>query len=131
MPDFVKMLRKSAEGHYAHADIPASHTHPKWYKLQAEVMLAAANEIEALRAWKAEATEVIGSWEQVWEALGRPGRLGESKAAAVLRAVGSDSGSRFEPCTHDWVRCVSCRKRVLTGSEDKHRCPVDSGRSES
>jgi hypothetical protein len=50
---------------------------------------AATDELQRLRAWKAEAIEVIGSWEQVWEALGRPGRLGESKAAAVLRAVGA------------------------------------------
>ena len=53
----------------------------------------AADEIERLRAWKAEATEVIGQWEQVWDSLGRPGRLGESKAAAVLtRAL--DNGSQ-------------------------------------
>ena len=54
--------------------------------VQAEPEWATA-EIERLRSWKAEATEVLGSWEEVWEALGRPGRLGESKAAAVLRAV--------------------------------------------
>lgn len=54
---------------------------------------AACDELHRLRAWKAEATEVIRAWEQVWEALGRPGRLGESKAAAVLRSVESDDGS--------------------------------------
>ena len=51
---------------------------------------AAADEIERLRAWKAEATEVITQWEQVWEALGCPGRLGDSKAGAVLRMVADD-----------------------------------------
>ena len=53
-------------------------------------------ELDHLRSWKAQATEVIGSWEQVWEALDRPGRLGESKATAVLRAVGESNG-RSEP----------------------------------
>lgn len=47
----------------------------------------AADEIERLRKWKAEATEVIRSWEDVWVALGRPGELGESKAIAALRTV--------------------------------------------
>lgn len=41
------------------------------------------DEIERLRAWKAEATTVINQWEAVWEAAGRPGRLGESKAEAT------------------------------------------------
>jgi hypothetical protein len=49
----------------------------------------AAAEIERLRAWKAEAAAVLDAWEQVWEAAGRPGRLGSSKpeqtAAEVLR----------------------------------------------
>lgn len=42
-------------------------------------------ELQRLRQWKAEATEVLTAWEQVWEAAGRPGRLGESKAKAVAR----------------------------------------------
>lgn len=42
-------------------------------------------ELERLRAWKAEAMEVLGQWEQVWEAAGRPGPLGGSKAEAVAR----------------------------------------------
>ena len=33
----------------------------------------------------------------------------------------------FVACTFDWVRCATCRKRVLTGSEDKHRCPGTNG----
>ena len=44
-----------------------------------------ADDREALLAWKAEAMEVLGEWEQVWEAAGQPGRLGESKAKAVAR----------------------------------------------
>lgn len=43
------------------------------------------DELERLRAWKAEAMEVLGQWEQVWEAAGRPGPLGGSKAEAAAR----------------------------------------------
>ncbi len=41
-------------------------------------------ELAALRRWKAEAMQVARVWEQVWEAAGCPGQLGESKAEAVL-----------------------------------------------
>lgn len=43
------------------------------------------NELDELRAWKAEALEVLAAWEQVWESVGKPGRLGESKPISVLR----------------------------------------------
>lgn len=36
-----------------------------------------------LRAWKAEAIEVIKAWEEVGVALGSPGSLGQSKAEAA------------------------------------------------
>lgn len=45
------------------------------------------DEVERLRAWKREALAVLAAWDQVWEALGRPGGLGESKAAASVREV--------------------------------------------
>lgn len=44
-----------------------------------------ADDREALLAWKAEAMEVLGQWEKVWEAAGCPGPLGGSKAEAVAR----------------------------------------------
>ena len=44
-------------------------------------------EVARLEAWKAEAVEVLGQWEQVWEAAGRPGPLGGSKAEAVARML--------------------------------------------
>lgn len=40
-----------------------------------------------LRSWKAEAMEVLSDWDKVFDALGQPGRLGESKAAASLAEV--------------------------------------------
>jgi hypothetical protein len=46
-------------------------------------------EFDRLQAWNAEAAAALAAWEQVWEAAGRPGRLGTSKpeqtAAEVLR----------------------------------------------
>lgn len=44
-------------------------------------------ELAQLRRWKAEAIDVIAQWETAWEAAGRPGRLGESKAAATAREI--------------------------------------------
>ena len=37
--------------------------------------------------WKAEAIAVLNDWERVWVALGRPGPLGASKAAACEAEV--------------------------------------------
>ena len=48
---------------------------------------AARTEVAALTRWKAEATAVIESWEQVHRLLGSPGRIGESKASATYDAV--------------------------------------------
>lgn len=50
---------------------------------RASLMRDAADEIARLRAWKAEALTVLAEWEETWEAAGRPGRLGGSKAIAV------------------------------------------------
>ncbi len=44
---------------------------------------AMADELANLRRWKAEAMEVLCDWERVFEAAGRPGPLGGSKAQAV------------------------------------------------
>jgi len=44
-------------------------------------------ENERLTRWKAEATEVLAGWERVWDALGRPGPLGASKALSSMVEV--------------------------------------------
>ena len=44
-------------------------------------------EVMRLRWWKAEAIAVLDGWERVWVALGRPGPLGASKAAACEAEV--------------------------------------------
>lgn len=45
---------------------------------------AQAARITGLERWKAEALVVLGQWDEVWEALGRPGPLGSSKAVEAL-----------------------------------------------
>ena len=52
-----------------------------------QVLTAEREQMARLEAWKAEAVEVLGQWEQVWEAAGRPGPLGGSKAEAVARML--------------------------------------------
>lgn len=44
-------------------------------------------EVDHLRAWKAEAMAVHVEWEATWQAAGRPGRLGGSKAVGVREEV--------------------------------------------
>ena len=41
------------------------------------------HEVRELEAWKESAMMVLGEWEIVWEAVGKPGRLGVSKAVSV------------------------------------------------
>lgn len=52
------------------------------------------DEVRKLTRWKAEAIGVIAGWEEVWEAAGRPGDLGETKSVAVRRAI-LDSASSW------------------------------------
>lgn len=51
------------------------------------VLDEAADEIERLRRWKAEAIGVLEGWNQVWEAAGRPGRLGDSQFTSVVAEI--------------------------------------------
>lgn len=44
-------------------------------------------ELDRLRKWKKEAQLVMADWEKVWEALGSPGELGQSKAEAALEEI--------------------------------------------
>jgi hypothetical protein len=45
------------------------------------------SELENLRRWKSEATEVLNGWHRVFEALGGPGGLGELHYEAALVEV--------------------------------------------
>jgi hypothetical protein len=44
-------------------------------------------ELEDLRRWKREATEVLGNWEVTWDLAGRPGPLGLPKSECVTRHI--------------------------------------------
>lgn len=59
------------------------------------LMREAADEIEQLRRWKGEALIVLEDWEKVWEAAGRPGAWGSSKAVSTREHV-----ERISSATH-------------------------------
>lgn len=62
------------------------------------------SELEALRAWKAEAIEVLCRWDNAWEALGAPGRLGDGKPESLVNMA-----SRLRPLMDeaaDWVDAI-------------------------
>lgn len=44
-------------------------------------------ELARLEGWKFEAMVVLGKWDEVFEALGKPGAIGASKADASLAEV--------------------------------------------
>lgn len=46
------------------------------------VIMSVLTEIDRLRRWKTEAMTVISSWEEVHEALGCPGKIGDRKSVA-------------------------------------------------
>jgi len=48
---------------------------------------AIREQVEPLEGWKESAIKVLGEWDKVHEALGKPGKLGESMAAASLAEV--------------------------------------------
>lgn len=50
-------------------------------------MKAWVEEVEPLEEWKESAIKVMSEWDKVHEALGKPGKLGESMAAASLAEV--------------------------------------------
>ena len=43
--------------------------------------------VEALREWKSSAMQMLAEWDLVFDALGRPGKLGASKAESALTEV--------------------------------------------
>jgi hypothetical protein len=72
---------------YGYGDIDGE-PHPAWGDHVAITLaMAAADEIERLRRWKSEALKVIDEWEMTWEAAGRPGPLGASKAVNVIGKI--------------------------------------------
>jgi hypothetical protein len=62
-------------------DYPAIATHSRWPNSEGKECENALKEIDSLRRWKEEALIVLTEWDKVWEAAGRPGLLGASKAS--------------------------------------------------
>lgn len=74
--------------------------------------------VERLTAWKDEALTVLADWEKVYDALGRPGLLGESKARAALVEVEA-LRARIDPA----LACPACggtRTRRLLSPPCQH-----------
>lgn len=71
---------------------------------------------DRLARWKAEATTVLSTWEAVWEALGKPGALGDSKATAALAEVGH---------LHAKVRLFANDALDIAAERDEARAALD------
>ena len=81
-----------------------------------------ADELERLRAWKAEAIEVLNGWEHAWEAAGQPGPLGPSKALAVataLEQMKADLAEALQLLNHQATAPL-----VPTGDDHDHPAPT-------
>lgn len=53
-------------------------------------------EVRELEQWKKEALLVLGEWDRVWEAAGKPGRLGASKAVSVREFLEQNANLKQE-----------------------------------
>lgn len=85
---------------------------------QGRVLNLQPSELDRLRAWKREALAVLAEWEKVWEAAGRPGVLGESKATAVRRLLEDayytvDNDVWCERCGEDAGDCRCGQRKAL------------------
>jgi len=77
------------------------------------VMVAHAQQLEN---WKESATFILTEWDSVWEAAGKPGQLGSSKAAAVREMF----------CTKVPV-CENinpCQKQIKSMSQHQQRVKI-------
>lgn len=76
--DIVTRLRQAGTVNWGHYSAPSL----------SGLLADAADEIERLRRWKAEATAVIEEWEAVWESAGKPSLLGQSKPIGLMAELG-------------------------------------------
>lgn len=64
------------------------------------------DKIDQLERWKTQALEVLEHWDNMWEAIGKPGVLGESKSKGVLEEFESlgeyTERLRMELSRHGW-----------------------------
>ena len=73
-------MRRAAWAVYLATDVPVAEE-------LSRMLAGAAIELDQLRQWKSEAITVLSGWDDVFEALGMPGKLGESKSAAAKALV--------------------------------------------
>ena len=73
-------MRRAARAVYLATDVPVADE-------LSRMLASAAIELDQLRQWKSEAITVLNGWDDVFEALGSPGKLGESKSAAAKAEV--------------------------------------------
>lgn len=73
-------MRRAARAVYLATDVPVAEE-------LSRMLAGAAIELDQLRQWKSEAITVLSGWDDVFEALGSPGKLGESKSAAAKAEV--------------------------------------------
>lgn len=52
-----------------------------------EMLASHRDEIGRLMEWKESVMEILTKWDAVWEAAGRPGKLGSSKAESVREFI--------------------------------------------
>jgi len=82
---------EKAEERYKFVDEATNKRHDDFNDRQVERRIVYATcireQVEPLEAWKESAINVLGEWDKVHEALGKPGKLGESMAAASLLEV--------------------------------------------
>jgi len=82
---------EKAEERYKFVDEATNKRHDDFNDRQVERRIVYATcireQVEPLEAWKESAINVLGEWDKVHEALGKPGKLGESMAEASLLEV--------------------------------------------
>lgn len=50
-------------------------------------LMRLANALEAAQDWKAQAMRVLAEWDATYEAMGSPGRIGQSRAVALREEI--------------------------------------------
>ena len=79
---------------------------------------AAADEIDRLRRWKAEATIVLNDWEKVYVAFGSPGLPGDHKSVALLAEIERRLAAQSAPTTQPDADLHANLRRILADYDE-------------
>lgn len=74
-------------GHWVSIGSLESHRKVQLSRSDLDDLRAAATELRRLEAWKREALIALAEWDEVFDALGRPGQWGASKAESARAEV--------------------------------------------